>query len=300
MKRTPVVPLLALAAVVAACDQGPVAPEMELELGPQFSHLVLDYPMAPRAEALWVCKVGPAGPVGGYRFTTSEPAGNITNFFAATNEFFVDPGKCLHIAFGSPQAPAGSASLTVTEDETALPPGVAFGSISVDGTAGNPVNTAPRGTSGVNVQFALDPGGPGGAPPSGAVVTFTNVVVSINGCTPGYWKQPHHFGSWVGYAPGQAFSSVFENAFPGKSLLQVLSQGGGGLNALGRHVVAALLNASNPAVGYPYSTAQVITMFNDLYPAGGTAQQQQQAYNALKDMFAAANEAGCNLGRAVD
>ena len=24
---------------------------------------------------------------------------------------------------------------------------------------------------------------------------------SFQGCTPGYWKQPHHFGNWVGYVP---------------------------------------------------------------------------------------------------
>jgi len=29
------------------------------------------------------------------------------------------------------------------------------------------------------------------------------------GCTPGYWKQPHHFGSWVGYVPGDLFDAVF-------------------------------------------------------------------------------------------
>ncbi len=60
------------------------------------------------------------------------------------------------------------------------------------------------------------------------------------GCTPGYWKQSQHFDSWTGYSPSTQFSAVFENAFPGKTLLQVLEQGGGGLNALGRHTVAAL------------------------------------------------------------
>src|SRR5215210_35264 len=29
------------------------------------------------------------------------------------------------------------------------------------------------------------------------------------GCTPGYWKQPQHFDSWVVYSPNQLFSSVF-------------------------------------------------------------------------------------------
>ena len=29
------------------------------------------------------------------------------------------------------------------------------------------------------------------------------------GCTPGYWKQPQHFDSWVGYTPSQSFEAVF-------------------------------------------------------------------------------------------
>jgi hypothetical protein len=43
------------------------------------------------------------------------------------------------------------------------------------------------------------------------------------------------------YAPSTPFSAVFDDAFPGKTLLQVLQQGEGGLTALGRHTVAALV-----------------------------------------------------------
>jgi hypothetical protein len=108
------------------------------------------------------------------------------------------------------------------------------------------------------------------------------------GCTPGYWKQSQHFGSWKGYSPSQKFSTVFENAFPGMTLLQVLQQGGGGLDALGRHTVAALLNASS-GIDFGLTTAQVIQKFNDVYPGGD--------YEALKNEFAALNERGCPLGR---
>ena len=38
---------------------------------------------------------------------------------------------------------------------------------------------------------------------------------------------------------------------------------------------------------YPYSTAQVVSMFNAVYPGGD--------YEALKNQFAAANEMGCPL-----
>ncbi len=40
------------------------------------------------------------------------------------------------------------------------------------------------------------------------------------------------------------FSDHFDYAFPGMTLLDVLWQGGGGLKALGRHTVAALLHAT--------------------------------------------------------
>ncbi len=110
------------------------------------------------------------------------------------------------------------------------------------------------------------------------------------GCTPGYWKQPHHFDSWPdSLSPATPFSDVFENAFPGKSLLQVLKTGGGGLKALGRHTVAALLNSSSSGVSYDLSSAQVIGSFNAVYP--GTKQQ----YNTQKNSFAGFNEQGCPL-----
>ena len=111
------------------------------------------------------------------------------------------------------------------------------------------------------------------------------------GCTPGYWKQPHHFDSWAApYESDQLFSTYFEDAFPGMSLLDVLKQGGGGLKALGRHTVAALLNAASGGVAYDLTTGQVIDAFNDLYPEGS-----KQDYNGLKDIFAGFNEQGCPL-----
>ena len=77
-----------------------------------------------------------------------------------------------------------------------------------------------------------------------------NSFACENGCTPGYWKQSQHFDSWVGYTPGQRVCDVFScpadvNLKYGTdtTLLQALKSGGGGLNALMRHAVAALLNA---------------------------------------------------------
>ena len=80
------------------------------------------------------------------------------------------------------------------------------------------------------------------------------------GCTPGYWKQSHHFDSWPApYTPTMLFSDVFaDDPFPGKTLHDVLKQGGGHIKALGRHTVAALLNAGQGAVDYAFTTSEVI------------------------------------------
>jgi hypothetical protein len=132
----------------------------------------------------------------------------------------------------------------------------------------------------------------GGNPASGAVITFYNRAPPPppggEGCTPGYWKQEHHFDSWTApYTPTTLFSAVFADAFPGQTLHDVLSQGGGGLKALGRHTVAALLNAASGGVDYDLTTAQIITAFNAAFASGD--------YEAQKNIFAANNEEGCPL-----
>jgi len=112
------------------------------------------------------------------------------------------------------------------------------------------------------------------------------------GCTPGYWKQIQHFGSWTVYTPTMKFADVFgNNAFGEMTLLQVLWQGGGGLKALGRHTVAALLNAASD-ISYDITDPQdVIDAFNDVSPGGD--------HEGLKCDFADFNEQYCPLGRAL-
>ena len=120
------------------------------------------------------------------------------------------------------------------------------------------------------------------------------------GCTPGYWKQSQHFDSWTApYDPTDLFSATvgvradastttFENAFPGMTLLQVLEQGGGGLAALGRHTVAALLNTASGDVDYAHTTTGfIVDEFNSVFPGGD--------YEGLKNIYAGFNELGCPL-----
>jgi hypothetical protein len=82
-------------------------------------------------------------------------------------------------------------------------------------------------------------------------------------CSPGYWRQPHHLGSWVatGYAPSDSFEDAIgyyptlskqgerQNAPTDPTLLQVLENpqwyGGDAFNAVGD-----LLSAAHPDVNF--------------------------------------------------
>jgi hypothetical protein len=112
------------------------------------------------------------------------------------------------------------------------------------------------------------------------------------GCTPGYWKQPHHLDSWVptSYGPGASVASAFGSVDPSVddlTLLEALKLKGGKLNALMRHAVAALLNAAHPDVSYAMSTADVIAAVQDAMSSG--------EIEAAKDDLEAENEEGCPL-----
>jgi hypothetical protein len=106
------------------------------------------------------------------------------------------------------------------------------------------------------------------------------------GCTPGYWKQEHHFDSWVGYSPSDSFDAVFGVSYGG-TLAEAAGAKGGGANALARHAVAALLNSATGGVDYLYSTADVISMVQAAFASGD--------FNGTKDLFEAQNEMGCPL-----
>jgi hypothetical protein len=132
----------------------------------------------------------------------------------------------------------------------------------------------------------------------GYVVTFTNdqpepppPPPGVEGCTPGFWKQPQHLDSWTTYLPSADFDATFGVDFftPNMTLLEAAGANGGGTSALARHAVAALLNAASAGVDSPYTVAQVLDIVQgDGAYAGLTVEQR-------KNLLAAANELGCPL-----
>ena len=106
------------------------------------------------------------------------------------------------------------------------------------------------------------------------------------GCTPGYWKK--HTGSWVGYSMTDTFDEVFGVKYFGSlTLLEAAGLGGGGFNALARHAVAALLNASNPDVDYDLTEAEIIELVQKAFSTKDP--------ELVKDEFEAFNESGCSI-----
>jgi hypothetical protein len=113
-----------------------------------------------------------------------------------------------------------------------------------------------------------------------------------DGCTPGFWKQPHHLQFWLNYSPDDLFEDVFgveATVLDGKTLLEALWTGGGHEAALGRHSVAALLNAASDEVSYAFTEPMVISMVQQAYATG--------EFNEMKNMLADENESGCTVAK---
>lgn len=100
------------------------------------------------------------------------------------------------------------------------------------------------------------------------------------GCTPGFWKSHPEAYQGTGYTLDTTLGSVFTGlpaSYASLTFDQALDLGGGGLDALVRHAVAALLNASSPDVDYPLTAAEVIALTNAAIAIGD--------YESTKDLF---------------
>ncbi len=123
------------------------------------------------------------------------------------------------------------------------------------------------------------------------------VTVSVQavgkGCSADFWKsnaELHGAAAWpAGYSPDQSMGTVFANG-EGITLLQMLNVGGGGVNALLRQGVAAVLNAAHPDVDYPLTVQQVVDLVNTVRASG-----DMTAIQALTDQLTAYNLAGCDI-----
>lgn len=230
-----------------------------------------------------LCKFGPAGTQA--TFHVSATGGTLVLGSDVTLDAVSDLSGCTVI-----WTPTDKSIVTVTATETGASDGMVIERIfTVGGLDGGQTFDNAGATASIRVDAY-----------TGGYIKFENVPVVLpppppppvlpatEGCTPGYWKQSQHFDSWpAAYTPDMAFDAVFADAFPGMSLLGVLKQGGGGLKALGRHTVAALLNAGNDDVQNGLSTDQVIAAFDAAFASGD--------YESQKDIFADLNELGCPL-----
>jgi hypothetical protein len=139
-------------------------------------------------------------------------------------------------------------------------------------------------------------------------VTVDTQPCGGEGCTPGFWKNnadKHEANAWDCYSPNTKFSTVFGETItiflggnPKKSssyltdptLFEALGANGGGINALARHGVSALLNACSDCVDYSIPTpGAVIDAVHDAIESG------EDAIDALHEELAGYNEAGCPI-----
>jgi hypothetical protein len=97
---------------------------------------------------------------------------------------------------------------------------------------------------------------------------------AAEGLTPGYWKN--HTDAWpAGFSPDQLVGQFFGPLpadLAGETLLTALSAGGGGVIALLRQAVSALLSTASQYVAYPW-TASIIVAQVDAVLASGDATQ---------------------------
>jgi hypothetical protein len=113
------------------------------------------------------------------------------------------------------------------------------------------------------------------------------------GCTPGFWKNLTQHGEFWTLDPDAPVSSIFSaatGASGSQSLLEALQNGGGGIDALLRQAVAAVLSARAPAVDYPFTEAEIVALVNAAITGG-----DPDVIEDLKNQLDAANNLGSDI-----
>jgi hypothetical protein len=150
------------------------------------------------------------------------------------------------------------------------------------------------GTSSLPFQFGVNllVRGPGAveAGAGGSRDQVTQLVTE--GCTHGFWKNNPGAIQAAAFDPNASFEAVvgvdLAGGLDGISLIRVLDLGGGGVHALLRHAVAALLNAAHPTLDFRFTEAEVVIMVRDALRGWADIEQ-------TKDILETANEQGCPL-----
>ena len=209
--------------------------------------------------------------------------------FSRASNFMDNDPRIVHYS-----ASSGGVSATATVDVPNMGPDLAIVELVL--------NNVPAGTT--EVVASLESPHRSTENPHGDSVYWNTVSATVTmqetgteGCTPGYWRQEHHFDSWITYTPSQLFSAAFDRVITvgtggrttktNPTLLEAVWATGGGVSALARHATAALLNAASADVDYPYTAAEVIAMVQAAIDSGD--------YDSAKDSLATANELGCDL-----
>jgi len=182
--------------------------------------------------------------------------------------------------------PTNTPTATATATNTPVPP-TATSTATATNTPVPPTNTPTPTNTATPV------------PPTNTPTSTATPVPPAQGCTPGYWKQDHHFDSWQGYTQNQTIGSVFDvpgTTFDSVTLVAALDGGGGpGIDGatkiLLRAAVAALLNASSSGVDYQYTTAQITSQVNAALATGN----RDTILKLAGELDAANNAGSCPL-----
>jgi hypothetical protein len=185
---------------------------------------------------------------------------------------------------------------TYTSTEQELTPTDYFLLASITCDDGSSATPSSGDVAARTATFQLDPG-------ETVICTFTNTT-TLEGCTPGYWKN--HPDRWpTPYSTGQMVASVFSEAgsapyteLGSASLLQALFfQGGSGLEGAGqillRAAVASLLNQAHPEItdGFVSPVPDIVGAVNTALASG-----DRSAILSLATELDNANNGICELG----
>ena len=270
--------LAAAGVLTAACatDSPLTAPTADLRRSTVAS-VVSDIP-----QIVQLCKIGPAGTSATFNISATGGIlqhGTTTTLAATTID---NPDGCIAIWRSVDPQPNPDVIHTVTVTEvgqtggTVLERVVSFSQLDGWTEEFPPVNSAS-----VRVNYA-----------NGATIWFKNIDGPDDGgaagCTPGFWRQDQHISYWTGFDPSDLYADVFGVDRAG-TLLENVAANGGGADALARHSVAALLNATNSEVDYDLTVAQIIAGVQAAYASGD--------FESFKNVLEGFNEQGCSVDK---